>query len=146
MVIANSQVQKIELQNYLERLADVTEPQPANIVELRIEERHSRTLPTLVTPWGENGPAIDQAMFVVTKNLSATGVSLISQTTVETDNLLMVLLNQSEFRFLKGLVRYCRPIEGGFMQVGVELERIVDPCEFPKLQQLAQLIARLTRS
>ncbi|TWU12729.1 hypothetical protein CA54_15540 [Symmachiella macrocystis] len=146
MVIANSQDQKIELQNYLQRLTDATDPQPANIVELRIEERLSRTLPTLVAPWGENGPAIDQAMFVVTKNLSATGVSLISQTGIETENLLMVLLNQSEFRFLKGLVRYRRPIDGGFVQVGVELERIVDPCEFPKLLQLAKLIARLNRS
>jgi len=146
MVIANSQVQKIELQSYLQRLADTTEPRPANIVELRIEERLSRTLPTLVTPWGENGPAIDQAMFVVTKNLSATGVSLISQTDMKTENLLMVFLNRSEFRFLKGLVRYRRPIEGGFMQVGVELERIVDPCEFPKSRQLAKLIARLNRS
>ncbi len=146
MVIANSQVQKIELQNYLQRLADTTEPQPANIVELRIEERFSRTLPTLVTPWGENGPVIDQAMFVVTKNLSTTGVSLISQTGIETETLLMVLLNQSEVRFLKGLVRYRRPIEGGFIQVGVELERIVDPCEFPKLRKLAQLIKRLNCS
>jgi len=28
----------------------------------------------------------------------------------------------------------------------VELERIVDPCEFPKSRQLAKLIARLNRS
>lgn len=140
---ANTTIQQVELQGFLQRLADATEPRPANIVELRTEERLSRALPALVIPWGENGPAVDQAVFVVTKNLSVTGGALISQNALETEELLVGLWNGAECRFVKGSVRYHERIEGGFWQVGVEMVRIVEPGEFPVLKRLANLVQRL---
>ena len=143
MVSANTNKQQVEIQSFLKNLVDATEPQPANIVELRLEERLSRALPALVMPWGTTGPVVEQATFVVTKNLSVTGTAWLSQQTIDTDDVLVGLWNRGGCRFVKGTVRYRKRIECGFWQIGVELLRMVTPGEVPVLKRLSELAERL---
>lgn len=140
----NSTIQQFDLQDFLQRVTDATEPPEAEIVELRDAERVSRTLPALVLPWEKNGPAVDRALFVVTKNLSVTGAALVSQKSLKGDQLLVGLWKGTECRFIQSTVRYRQKIEGGFWQLGVEMERIVEPSEFPALKRLAELAQRLS--
>jgi hypothetical protein len=69
---------RVELENYLSRVAEVTHPDGASDEEnQRSESRISRIFPVLIAPWEDNGPVIGQFTYGLSRDISSHGMSIV---------------------------------------------------------------------
>lgn len=143
MIAKKKRDRKLELEKYVRSLIDSLKPRMRGECDLRDEPRLGRTIPALLIPFQEGEPFVANALFVFTKNLSSSGAAVISQTTVESDQIILGLWGNAQCRFAAGKIRYRQMIDGGFWQFGVELTGLVQAEEYQALQKLAGLSDRL---
>jgi hypothetical protein len=110
--------------------------------DFRSENRANRTIPTLLTPWEDAEPAVDESTYALTKDFSDRGVSLVLHQPFKAEQVVVGFRLES-VRFTLGNVRQNVPLGGGFWQLGVELTGILDPAVFPQIQSLLPLTAPL---
>lgn len=128
---------------FLRQLVDRSSPNiPPSTGEHRAESRSHRALPVLIAPWDKKGPAVAEATFALTKDFSDRGLSIVLPQPFRTDQVLVGLW-LDEMCYAQGVARQNVALGGGFWQLGVELQRTVDAGDYPELEQLAPLAARL---
>jgi hypothetical protein len=132
-----------EVRGLIRQIVDLTSPNlPPLGGESRAENRSTRALPALLVPWENRRPVVDESTYALTKNFSDHGLALVLQQPFRSDQVVVGLWLERP-RFALGSVRQNAPLGGGFWQLGVELTELLDPAEFPQLEPLVPLCARL---
>lgn len=134
---------QIEARDFIRRLVDQTSPSvPPLEGEFRSENRANRTIPTLLTPWEDAQPVVDESTYALTKDFSDRGISLVLHQPLKAEQVVVGFWLESPC-FILGNVRQNVPLGGGFWQLGVELGALLDPARFPQIQPLLPLTTRL---
>ena len=132
-----------EVRDFLRHLVDLTSPNlPPLEGEARSESRSNRALPVLLTPWEHGEPVVDESTYAITKDFSERGLSLTLPQPFKADQVVVGLWLESP-RFVLGEIRQSTPLGGGFWQLGVEFTDFVNAAEYPQVESLVPLAARL---
>lgn len=132
-----------EVRVFLRRLVDLTSPNTSPLEgEARSEGRSNRALPVLLTPWEHGEPVVDESTYAITKDFSERGLSLTLPQPFKAARIVVGLWLESP-RFVLGEIRQNTPLGGGFWQLGVELTDFLDAAEYPQIESLVPLAARL---
>jgi hypothetical protein len=130
-----------EVWKFVRRIVDQSAPNlPSLAGETRSDARSNRCLPALLVPCREDEarePCWGEPNFVVTKDFSDEGVSLLSPRNMEGSRVMLAFWHDDP-TFLLGDVRSKVPFGGGFWQLGVRLCEILPPGEVEELLPLAQ--------
>lgn len=133
----------VAIRGFVRQLMDTTSPnRPPLEGEFRAENRSSRALPILLAPWENLQPIVDESTYAVTKDFSDHGLSLVLHQPFKSDQVVVVLWLEHAY-FGLGEVRQNVPLGGGFWQVGIELTDVVNTGEYPQLESLLPMAARL---
>lgn len=145
MFFFKSRQKRNEVNAFMRRLADRTTPTLRHETDGRIEQRANRSLPVLVIPMVEEKPDVSLTSFGVTKNLSSTGVAVLTQRPVTSDTVVVGLWNDEEYcDFIRAEVRYRKRVEGGYWQLGLLLHEIIPRGDYHDLSLLGEMADRLT--
>jgi hypothetical protein len=132
-----------EVRDFLRHLVDLTSPNlPPLEGDSRLGARSHRALPALLVPWEHGQPVVDESTYVLTKDVSDRGLSLVLGQPFKSIEVVVALWLDSP-RFVFGEVRQNAPVGGGFWQIGVELTNLLDPAEYPQVESLVPLATRL---
>jgi hypothetical protein len=135
----------LEVQSVLRRIIDASAPNRVpHEEEGRWDSRSNRTFPIVICPWGDKEPRVEGAITAITKNVSGQGLTAIVPVQFGADLLVAGFSLEGEHRFMIGVVRHRTPLGGGFWQLGIELTRLVDVGEVPRLQRLLPMTEGLT--
>ena len=99
----------------------------------RRDPRVAVTVAVLVYPVCDGHLRADRAFAAVTKDICATGVSLILNRPFPYTDVVIGLEQQSGVHFVSGKVRQTSTLGHGFRQIGIELSRLVQLDEHPEL-------------
>ncbi len=136
-----------EVQAFMRRIVDLSTPALRHEVEeYRKERRANRSLPVLVVPFVENEPVMSNTTFGVSRNLSSSGISLLVQEMVDSDEVVVGFWADGKCDFLRGQVRHRSATDGGFWHIGIELAEVLHLPNWSQLAQLAKMAERLTAS
>lgn len=103
----------------------------------RDERRVNLTLIVLIVPLDGKQPCIDRAFTATTKDISSTGLSLVTKHEYAGDRLLLGIRNDDgRTHFLKAEVRHWDPLAGGFFQLGAQVTGVAAVCDYPGLETL----------
>ncbi len=144
----NARKKRLEVRKYLARICDLTTPNyAAPSDEERSEDRHNRSIPTLICPWENNLPCVDEAAFVLTKDISDAGIGIVANQPICADDVLVGLWleengSESPWFFLSE-VRRNAPLGGGFWILGIELTEFANHEYQNVLKPLRKLAERL---
>jgi hypothetical protein len=122
----NARKKRGDVRRYLARICDHTTPNYAAPCEdERAKNRHNRSIPTLICPWENGMPCVDEAAFVLTKDISDAEIGIVSNQPICANEVLVALwpgeeVSQTPWFFLCE-VRRNAPLGGGFWILGVEL-------------------------
>lgn len=115
----------VDLRPHIRRICDLTTPNLPTTFEGRCDRRSNRTIPTLICPWENDLPVVDELSSCLTSDLSDRGVGLVlSQPYRSTSILLGYWTSPDDMRepwYFVGKIRRNQAIGGGFWAVGVEL-------------------------
>ena len=132
-----------EVRGFLRQLVDLTSPNLSPLEgDARSEGRSNRALPVLLAPWQHGEPVVDESTYAITKDFSERGVSLTLPQPFRAAEVVVGLWLESP-RFVLGEIRQSTPLGGGFWQLGVELTDFLEPAEYPQIESLVPLAARL---
>lgn len=126
-----------EVQGFLLRVANTNCPELKSRREgPRLERRVNLTLVVLVVPIEKGRAQVPKAFTAVTKEFSTSGVAVVLDGPRALDELILGFRAEGELVFIRGKVKHINPMGGGFFQMGVKLQEIVDPNDFPDLKVL----------
>src|ERR671924_2424146 len=78
MFFSKGRKQRRDMENYLRRVSDVTNPNSAPEEEnRRAENRFSRIFPVLIAPWENDTAVLAQCTYGLTKDLSEHGMAIV---------------------------------------------------------------------
>jgi hypothetical protein len=141
-----------QLRNFLARAIDLTNPLlPPTDGETRVFDRYNRTIPVLLTPWEKGGPVIGESATAVTKDLSSQGLSVILRQPYRcVDVVVGFWLTESQHlgagtgpTFVAGEVRQNVQIGGGYWQLGISFNELLEVSDRPELELLVPVAANL---
>lgn len=135
------------LEKYVRRLADITTPNIHLIAEeLREHTRQNRVLPTMLVPWENGAPLVNDSAMVLLKDISDHGVGLVLNQPFHARRVLIAVWPEEEETpwFFLGEVKQNSPIGGGFWVVGVMLTDVFHDTHPAGLEQLLPLVERLS--
>lgn len=145
----------VDLCPYVRRICDLTTPNLPNVDSSgRTENRSNRTIPTLLCPWENRGPAIDECTSCLTSDLSDRGVRLVLTQPLHAQQVVLgYWIDEDDMEepwFFLADVRRCQAVGGGFWNLGVELTDLAH-VEFreevaPLREFATQLLPPLVRS
>jgi hypothetical protein len=142
----NSQKKLVELQKYVRRLCDRTTAELSPLEgESRSDSRHYRVIPTILSPWEDDGPVLHESAFVLTKDVSERGVGLVLEQPFRAERVVLGfwLPHEDHPDFFLGDIRQNSPIGGGFWVIGIELVDVATPAETKALQRLLPMAEKL---
>jgi len=126
-----------EVQGFLLRVANNNCPElKARLDGPRLDRRVNLTLVVLVVPIERNRAVVSKAFTAVTKEFSSAGVAIVLAGPQPLDDLLVAFRAEGELVFIRGKVKHINPMGGGFFQMGVKLQEMVDPNDHPELKVL----------
>ncbi len=132
------------VQGMIRRIVDLSTPDFRHqLKELRKEKRAARSLPVLIVPFVDDQPMMNHTSFGVTRDLSSTGVSVLAQNLIESAEIGIGFWLDGACEFFRGTVRHRRPSDGGYWQIGVELDEVLDHSRWPQIRQLSLMASRL---
>ena len=138
----------VDVQSHVRRLLDLTVPTLTyGLSEIRGEDRSNRTIPALLCAWEKDRPLLESHLYVVTRDLSSHGMSLVMQQPFRAEEVLIAICLDSEVMaepwYFLGMSRGLRRIGGGFWTIGVELTEVVTHSHRHKLTALKGLVEQL---
>ncbi len=103
----------------------------------RRDSRVNMTVVVMVIPLEGKALQVGQALMAVTKEFSSTGVAIVLDHPRGMDEAVLGFRFEGEMTYIHAKAKHLNPIGGGFYQLGFELEEIVSPGDYPKLQSLS---------
>jgi len=107
------------------------------LVERRAEQRAALNIGVWVVPMDEAAPEISQAFVALTKDLSSSGLSLITNRSISTSEFLVGFSGEPEARFLRARVLCRKDLGLGWLQLCMEVTGMVEKEEYPQLTEFA---------
>ena len=98
------------------------------------EGRVDLSMGILVVPLNDESPDIATAFTAITKDVSATGIGLVSNRAIPTAEVLLRLSGTSETRLLRTTVRSRKDLGQGWVRFDMEVTDVVDKSEYPQLK------------
>jgi hypothetical protein len=134
---------RVELENYLSHISDITNPQGGSEEQKRKESRVSRIFPVLLAPWENDGPVMTQCTYGLTRDLSGHGVSVVIQRPFRKSEVVvgvwptneMLTAGSSQPGFILGEVRQEFEIGAAYYHLGILLKELVS-AEHPSFDKL----------
>lgn len=115
----------VDLCPYIRQICDLTTPNMATMFAGRSENRCNRTIPTLLCPWEDDRPLVDECAICLTSDLADRGIRLVLSQPFRAESVAVGYWIDSDQMtnpwFFLGEVRRNQPIGGGFWAVGIEL-------------------------
>lgn len=103
----------------------------------RRDSRINMTVVVMVIPLEGKALQVGQALMAVTKEFSSTGVAVVFDHPRGMDEAVLGFRFEGEMTYIHAKAKHLSPIGGGFYQLGFELDEIVSPGDYPKLQSLS---------
>ena len=105
----------------------------------RLDGRHAdgRTdlsIGVLVVPLSDECPDLSKAFTALTKDVSPTGIGVITNRSIPTAEALLRLSGNSETRLLRTTVRRRKNIGQGWVRFDMEVTGLLDKSEYPQLK------------
>jgi hypothetical protein len=114
----------VDVSPHVRHICDMTTPNLAPMSTGRAENRYNRAIPTLLGPWQDDHPLVEECIVGLTTNLSDRGVGLVLYQPFRADEVIIGYWVSAELMhaplFFLGNVRRNQPIGGGFWAVGIE--------------------------
>jgi hypothetical protein len=122
----NSQKNAVDGKPYLRRLCDLTAFNQVTLSDGRIDKRYNRTIPSLLTPWCQGCPKVEESVVGLTRDIGDRGIGLVLDKPLNADVVLIgywlpSLDIMSEPWFFIGAVKHVESIGGGFQALGLEI-------------------------
>jgi hypothetical protein len=127
----------MEVQGFVLRMVNNNCPELKALAEgPRLDTRVNLTLVALVIPLEGGRPQVRRAFFALTKEFSGTGVGLVVEGPVTTEDALLGFRSEDDMVFVRATSRHLSPMGGGFYQFGMQLEEVVPAGDYSELQSL----------
>jgi hypothetical protein len=106
----------------------------------RVDERHAPTranlsIGVLVVPLNDESPDISEAFTALTKDVTSTGIGVVSNRSIPTSEALLRLSGDAETRLLRTTVRNRKELGQGWVRFDMEVTGVLDKSEYPQLKQ-----------
>ncbi len=156
MVLARKKERQRDAKVLLNQIARMTDSELTPVQEeSRQHIRKSRVFPVLLTPWETGDPAVADSVYGLTKDVSDRGLALVLQSPYRIEQALIGLVIPSpddpdsccKLHFVLGTVRQNVPLGGGYWQLGIELDELLQMDDHPSLEQLvlpAKVVSKVT--
>ncbi len=132
-----------QVRRFIRHLLDITTPTlPPLEGEQRAADRTFRCLPVLISPWEKDRAIIEEVAYAVTKDFSDLSVSILLNLPLREGAMLLGFWLEGPVYVLADVIQSSN-IGGGFWQVGLALRKILPEGDYPELEKLAPLAARL---
>ena len=102
----------------------------------RLDRRVNLTLAVAVVPLEGQHPRVDRAFTAVTKEFSTSGLSLVLDTPLGLDEILVGFRWEGHLSYVRGKARHLNPIGGGFYQLGIQLTEMAATGDYCELEQV----------
>ena len=105
----------------------------------RLDGRHADgradlSIGVLVVPLSDECPDLSKAFTALTKDVSPTGIGVITNRSIPTAEALLRLSGNSETRLLRTTVRRRKNIGQGWVRFDMEVTGLLDKSEYPQLK------------
>ncbi len=138
----------VDLCPRIRRLCDLTSPNLSTTLSGRSENRYNRAIPTLLGPWQEDHPVVDESTIGLTSDIADRGVCLVLNQPFLAESVVVGYWISSDamsepWYFLGNICRN-QPMGGGFWAVGIELTEFANTNHAKELVALKPLAAKLS--
>ena len=139
----------LDFQPYVRQLCDLTAPNlPRAEGELeRTENRYNRSVPTILGPWQDERPIMDECLIAITSDMSDHGFGLLLTQPFRAEKLVVGYWTSRKRMprpwFFVGDLRRNRYIGGGFWKIGIQLTEFANTNHWAKLAELEPLAEKL---
>lgn len=128
---------KREVRGFVLKLVNNNCPELKALIEgPRQDSRVPLTVVVLVIPLEDGQPRVGQAFFAVSKEFSATGVGLVLDHPRAIEHAILGFRWPGGMIYLRATARHLDPMGGGFFQLGMRLDKVVLPADYPELESL----------
>ncbi len=104
----------------------------------RIEQRVNLTIPVKIVPLLDGQLAPLDTLTVVTKEFSSGGISVVVDHPHVPKEAVVIFVSGSKKTFMHAQLKHIDPIGFGFYQCGFQLLKVLTPCDWPTLQEVAE--------
>ena len=119
------------VQTFLLKLVNNHCPELGPVFDNRRDEtRVPVCIVTLVVPFEDGKPRLDDHFPSVTREFSTSGVSIVLEQARGLDEVILAFCWERQMTFIKGTARHLSPMGAGFFRLGIELTTVVGPDEF----------------
>jgi len=126
-----------EVHGFVLKLVNNNCPELKALIEgPRQDSRAPLTVVVLVVPLENGRPRVEQAFFAVTKEFSCNGVGLVLDHPRALEEAILGFRWQGGLVYLRASARHLNPMGGGFHQLGLQLDEVVSPADYPELESL----------
>jgi hypothetical protein len=106
----------------------------------RFETRTNLNVVVWIVPCDGDCPDMAQAFTAVTKDFGSAGIGVIANQPIAARQVLLRLPSEPEARFVRANVSSCSPMEAGWFLFGMEATELIDPQQYPQLEQLDEAV------
>jgi hypothetical protein len=99
----------------------------------RTDSRVNLTLVVLVIPLEKKQLQPAKAFHAVTKDFSATSVSVMIDSPREVNEAIVAFRFEGYMYYARATAKHLTPLGGGFYQLGLQMDEMVEPKNYPKL-------------
>lgn len=126
-----------QVQGFLLQLANHNCEQMERLIEgPRIEGRLRLMVVAIVIPFVRKRPVMERMFVAVTKELSATGLSLVFDSPRALDEVLLGFRWGPYTKFVRATTKHRSPLGAGFFQVGLKVLNLINEKKYPELQDI----------
>jgi hypothetical protein len=137
----------VDVYPHIRLICDLTTPNLASMPAGRSEDRFNRTIPTLLCPWENDLPLVDECAICLTSDVADRGVRIVLTQPFRAETVAVgYWIGSDQMRepsFFLGEVRRNQPIGGGFWTVGVELTEFANTDHRDALADLRESASKL---
>jgi hypothetical protein len=138
MLFLKSRKRKADAQKFLAQMANQwTLGRVRVLEERRSEQRATLNVGVWIVPMNESAPEIMQAFVALTRDISSSGLSIITNRSIPTPEFLVGFSSEPEAKFLRTSVLDSKDLGLGWLQLCIEVIGMVDKEDYPQLTEFA---------
>jgi len=134
-LLTNPYTAKTDAQQLLAALTDTSASGKIRRIESRHTERRADlSMGVLVVPLNDESPDIGRAFTALTKDVSTTGIGVVSNRAISSSEALLRLSGDAETRLLRTTIRNRKELGQGWVRFDMEVTGVLDKSEYPQLK------------
>jgi hypothetical protein len=103
----------------------------------RVDSRVNLSVVVLIIPLENKKLEMTRAFYAVTKDFSATSISVMIDAPRAVDDVILAFCFEGEMQYARAKAKHLSPMGGGFHQLGFQLEEMVAPLDYQGLSNLS---------